>query len=477
MRKVKKIQPQLEIEATNNIDLENPAVRKYMVKRGGFLGWGLAYLPHYFTVEPADFHFLLAHLLASDKKEDELLEIIGFRGCAKSTFSTLGLPLYVALENIYQFAIICGDTTTQTKMNIENIRHEIESNVHIKEDYGNVFDKSKNWSQNQLQLENGALILGRSRGQKIRGLRHRQYRTQLVIVDDAEDIEWVQLKKNRDKTERWFNGEIIPAQQEDKSKLILIGNLLHRNALMMRVKKSKRADGTPLFKFLQFPLIKNGEITWKGKYPNMEAVQRQKEKVRSQTTWSREYLLKIVSEADQVVKETDLHYYKNSILDERDNFGNKKYKPKDAGVGMDLAISELQSADFTSMVPGLKIFFDDKDHILILPNPVNERMGYDATLKRAEKLNAVVPYGTKWYVEDQMYQRAALQGMTKRGLSVFPMKPISDKKARLETVSPFIIDGTVLFPEFGCEDLIDQLICFGTEEHDDLLDALVYFII
>ena len=56
------------------------------------------------------------------------------------------------------------------------------------------------------------------------------------------------------------------------------------------------------------------------------------------------------------------------------------------------------------------------------------------------------------------------------------MRPITDKKARFEAVSPFIIDGTILFPEFGCEDLIEQMLGFGSEEHDDLVDALVYLI-
>ena len=42
-------------------------------------------------------------------------------------------------------------------------------------------------------------ILARSRGQKVRGLRHLQFRPRLVIVDDPEDGEWVRTKENRDK--------------------------------------------------------------------------------------------------------------------------------------------------------------------------------------------------------------------------------------------------------------------------------------
>jgi len=461
-----------------DLNLDDPAVRKYIVQRGGLLGWCLVYLRHYFTVEPADFHYVLTMVLESTLPEDELIEIIGFRGSAKSTFAVLALPLWLALEAKQFFIIVAGDTTTQTKLNIENIRFELESNQYIVEDYGMAFDASRNWSSEKLLLSTGVLIMGRSRGQKMRGLRHRQYRPQVVIADDIEDLEWVKEKKNRDKSERWFNAEVIPAQQEDKSKLVLIGNLLHKDALMMRVKKSKNLDGTRLFKVLEFPLIdpKTKLVTWTGKYPTKEALARQKAKVRSTTAWSREYLLKIVSEDDQVIKEDDIHRYANGLQDKRDEQGQLMHKPIDSGVGVDLAISEKQTADCTAMVSGLKLKLIDGEHILILPNPVNKRIGFDLTLKEAELLNTKTPYGTKWYVEDTGYQRAAIEKMKKAGISTYPMRPITDKKARLETVSPFIIDGTVLFPETGCEELIDQLLGFGSEEHDDLVDALVYLL-
>ena len=460
-------------ELGDDFNLDNPADRHYFVKQLGFFGWCYAYLPHYFTVAPAAFHTYLAQSLADPKLE--LLEVIGFRGSAKSTFATLGLPLYLALEHLNNFIILASDTTTQTKLNIANIRYELETNPRLIEDYGQVFNSDTNWSQEKMLLTTGVFILGRSRGQKMRGLRHRQFRPQTVIVDDPEDLAWVQEKKNRDKTERWLKSEIIPGQEEDASKLIVIGNLLHKDALMMRLRKMKRADGTRLFKCLKFSLFKDGQCSWRGKYPTDEAIQKQKEKV-GVTAWSREYLLKIVAEADQVIAEEDIHYYPNLLPDKRDDQGNKKHHPKDSGVGVDLAIGEKEKNDCTTMVAGIKLELDHKDHILIRPNPLNRRIDFDTTLTEAVKLNAVLTYGTKWYVEDKQYQRAALQGMKKKGLSVYPMVPVSNKRARLETVSPFIKDGTVMFPESGCEELIDQVVGFGTEEHDDLLDALVYLI-
>lgn len=459
-------------------DLANPDVRRFIVDRFGLAGFCLVYLSHHFDLEPADFHPELVEIF--EDPEEEMVEVVGFRGSAKSTYGSLAVPLYFALEHKHDFIIPLSDTSTQMKLNIANIKYELEHNDLILKDYGIAFNPDKNWSDTMLQLNNGVLIMGRSRGQKVRGLKHRQFRPQVIIADDLEDTEWVKKKENRDKTERWFNSEVIPAQQETKAKLIVIGNLLHNNALMMRLKNKKRGDGSPLFRYIEFPLIRaDGSVTWRGKYPTEEAIQKQKEKIGSTTAWSREYLLKIISEEDQIIKETDIHRYPNGLLDQRDerDSGKKKFPILDAGAAQDLAISEKTTADYTAIVRGFMIRMDEKKRLLIAPHPFNQRVDFDDGVKAAKEAMKDMPMGSRLYVEDVMFQRAAVQTLKKAGVSVFGVKPVSDKRARLQAASPFIKDGTVLFPETGCEALIDQLLGFGTEEHDDLVDALVYLIL
>jgi hypothetical protein len=100
-----------------------------------------------------------------------------------------------------------------------------------------------------------AVILARSRGQKIRGLKHRQFRPRAVIIDDPEDLKWFKTKENRDGTENWLNSEVIPALDRQKRKLVILINNLHMDALAARVK----AKGT--FKVLEYPLV-NDAGTW-----------------------------------------------------------------------------------------------------------------------------------------------------------------------------------------------------------------------
>lgn len=448
------------------IDVDDREQLRYAASE--LMGFNAVVLPHYLTMDSAPFHFEMADTLEHDS--NSLIEIIGFRGSAKTTFTTLSYVLFRALNNKSKFIVIVNDTTEQVKGNLHNIKTEIENNKIIKYLYPNVHI-GKTWSDFNLLLTNGVRIIGRSRGMNIRGIRHRQYRPDLFIVDDPENLQQVKTKENRDNTYNWFTAEVVPAVRETDSKLIVIGNLLHNDGFMARLAKN------PLFKVIRIPLInEHGEVAWKAKYPDKKSLDDQRKKV-GETAWAREYLLKIIAEDDQVIKETDIQKYPNELLTKRDDRGELTFKILDAGVGGDLAISEKQTADYTALVSGYRVQFStDKRHILILPNPIKRRMDYHTTQQVAMNVADVMPHGTKFYIEDVGYQRAALQGLSRKGVAVYPMRPVTDKRARLETVAPFIKDGTVLFPEQGCEDLIQSLINFGIEEHDDDVDALVYLL-
>lgn len=425
-------------------------------------------LPHYLTLKSAPFHYNLAEILESD--DYPLIEIIGFRDSAKSTYASLAYPLHCALEAKYKFIIIINDTREQVRVSMANIRHELEKNTLIKMLYPEV-QVGEGWSDLNLDLSNGVKILGRSRGMNIRGIRHRESRPDIIIVDDPENTLQVKTKESRDKTEAWFNSEVVPAARETNSKLIVIGNLLHNDGFMARLAKNS------LFEVIRIPFFdENGNVAWRAKYPTEESIQRQRTKV-GETAWAREYLLKIVSEEDQIIKETDLHYYDNDLMDSRDRDGNLTIKALDGGVGVDLAISQKETADYTAMVSGIITMIDDKRKLLVKPNPVAKRMDFSDTLKTAVEVGNQLPMGSRFFVENVSYQRVAIDEMKKKGLSVYPIRPLTDKRARLQAVAPMIKDGTVMFPRKGCEDLIQNILGFGIEEHDDLTDALVYLIL
>ena len=461
------------------IDINNRDERVYVALRS-YWAFCLIYFPHYFPLKPAPFHRKLVRTLCDSAIE--MVAIIGFRGSAKSTHASMAFPIWKALRTASgkddtNFIILINDTGAQRDLNIENIKSELEDNELLLSDFGYKLNQNKKltWRADRLEIGN-VFILGRSRGQKIRGLRYHEHRPALVICDDLEDLDWVAKKANRDKTERYLVSEVIPAIKETGSKLIVIGNLLHGDALMARLKKKLK-----IMTVLEFPLVKNKRVTWSAKYPTKEAYEKQKQRVSqiSMTAWLREYLLKIVPEDGQVVTEEDLHYY---------NHRNKKgwlfHNTKDAGVGVDLAISEKETADFTAMIGGRLAYDHKKGHdvLYISPNIFHKRVDLFKTIQGATEQKMIMPLGTRFFVEQVAYQQSAVGEMKRNGIPAIGVNPVSDKKARLESASIWIKQGRVLLPDNEgrakvVSDLITELIGFGIEEHDDLVDALVYLIL
>lgn len=452
-------------KAMYGIDINVPKQRKIAAKHS-FRFFCEYYLTHYFNLHPADFHLELFKILQN--RAIAAHAIIGFRGSAKSTISSLAFPLWCALTKRYHFILIINDTVSQMEINIMNIKTELEENKRIKEDFDTY--ATNRWTKDAILVSTGVYILGRSRGQKVRGLRWRQYRPDLIIADDVEDYEWVRKKPNRDKTERWFLTEVVAGQEETHAKLIVIGNMLHRDALMSRLKKMG------LYKMSEFPLIdpETKKVTWAAKYPSVAAVKKRREEVKYNTVWSREYLLKVIAEDEQVIRESDITYYDPERLTAP--VESVRIKAAAAGTGVDLAISEKDNADYTSMVSGIVAIEDGQKILYVKPNPVHERIDLAQTVSRVETLTKTLPMGNRFFVEDVGYQKAAIKEMQKRQLPVQSIRPVSDKRARLETVAIYIKQGIVRFPTDGCDELLTELFGFGVEEHDDLVDALVYLI-
>jgi phage terminase large subunit-like protein len=295
-------------------------------------------------------------------------------------------------------------------------------------------------------------------------------------VDDPEDGEWVRTKENRDKTARWLHSEVMGGLDARKGKLVVIGNLLHMDALLSRLK----APGTG-FKVLEFPLINNkGVCTWPAMYPTEQSL-KDKERDMGAVPWQREMLLKIVAEEEAIVTPDDIHYY-DEYPPKIDTTNDKGDKVRVAllaqlkGHGVDLAISENESADYTAIVSGDVFFVDDAPKIYILPNPFNEHVTFHETMKKVRSIPGERGGANLFFVEDVGYQKAAIQEMERAMLPVIPMKPTTDKRSRLQVVAPYIKNGTVLFPRAGCEQLLGQIFNLGVEKNDDENDALVWLI-
>lgn len=460
------------------ISIENPDGKAWRIaySETSFENFLKIYFSDKFSIPIAGFHKKLFKALTGVLK---FIAIMGFRGSAKSTIVE-AFTLWRIVTGKNKFAVLIGATDNDSRANLANIRSMIEENPLLIEDFNIFLEKKKDdksgqkWSEKQLNICGGT-ILTRSRGSKVRGLKFGDHRPDIVIIDDLEDTESTKTAESRKKTRNWFFSEVIPMTKQGALsgdvKVVIIGNYVHKDCLLANIEK----NNTDIVKVERFALYdEKGNITWKALYPTKESVKAKKDEVMlagkgmGNIIWNREYLLKIIDEEDQIIKEDDLLYYPKDWL-------LRKYET--SGIGIDLAISKKQTADYTAMVKGVIVRNDyGERRLLILPNVVNEHIDFTETIGKAKMAYLGMSKPCKVYVEKVQYQQSAIEMMKKNGIDVTGVTPTTDKRARLTSISSYITSGMVLFPEEGAEDLITQLLGFGTEEHDDMVDAMVYLI-
>lgn len=448
--------------------LAEPATRIELVRRSHYFFF-YTYFANYVTYEVAPFQKKLFAI--TEDTSNKLAVIVSFRSSAKSTIMTMSYVLWSILGSQQKkFVVIISQTQEQARQHFKNLKRELEENKLLRNDLGPF--REDDWNSNTLVLTRyNARITAASSEQAIRGLRHGEHRPDLIICDDVEDVNSVRTPEAREKIYSWFNSEVIPLGDLG-TRTVVVGNLLHNDSLIKRLEweiKTGRRDGI----YREYPIVNGeGEILWPGKYKNTEAIKAQERSV-DKFTWFREYMLRIIDDRDPVVYREWIDHYDElpKIL------RNEGYC---FATGVDLAISEKDTADFTSLVTAKVIGRGNKQEIYILPNPINQRLKFKDIIGSAENICKVHEgrRANKFYIEDQMLQGYVTQQLKDSGIDAVGV-PIRgrDKRYRLELSAPAIFNKKVHIPQHGCEELEDQLVNLGVSKHDDLVDAFTTLIL
>lgn len=432
------------------------------------------YFHQYVEYEVAPFQVEIFRILQNESIK--LAVFVAFRGSAKSTIITTAYVLWAVLGvQQRKFIVIAGQTEQKARQYLMNIKMELQHNELLKRDLG-PFEEERNGLGNATALIIKRLnvkIMITSTEQSIRGMRHGQHRPDLIVLDDIEDQNSVKTREGRNKAFDWLTGELIPAGTR-KTRVIAVGNLLHEDSVLKRLQKKIANDEMKSLNavYQEYPIMDEaGEPLWPGKYPTQESIDEEKQRTADEIAWYREYELKIISTTEQVVQPDWLHFYSSLPAQAMSKIA----------IGIDLAISEKDSADYTAMVVGYIYGHGKNMRVYVQPHPTNARLTFPEQSEHIKNLVAVHKqkyHRIKLYIEDVGYQRALVQVFESQRYDVEGVPTgRSDKAARLRLTTPSIKSGQVLFPETGCEELIEQLVGFGKEKHDDLADAFAILIL
>lgn len=215
--------------------------------------FGRAYLPHYFVRESPQFHEELDNIWSQGvlKEKNPLKEaktisrlkgsrqvVAAPRGHAKSTNFTFKDSLHAVLYCYKHYILILSDSSDQAEGFLEDIKTELEENGNIIMDFG-LLKGDKAWRTGIILTRTNIKVEAIGSGKKVRGRRHRNWRPDLIVLDDIENDENVNTPEQRKKLKSWFEKAVSKAG-DTYTDIMYIGTILHYDSLLNNVLQNPR---------------------------------------------------------------------------------------------------------------------------------------------------------------------------------------------------------------------------------------------
>lgn len=184
-------------------------------------------------VSTPNFHLELWDLMC---RTHERVAIAAPRGHAKSTAVTHSFTLACICFRVKQHILILSDTEGQAVNFLGDLKSEFTENDELISLFGVRKLKKDRETEFIVQFEDGyeVRVLARGSEQKLRGLKWRNKRPDLIVCDDMENDEIVLNDERREKFRNWFYKAVIPAGSRG-CWIRYVGTILHMDSFLERL--------------------------------------------------------------------------------------------------------------------------------------------------------------------------------------------------------------------------------------------------
>ena len=411
-----------------------------------------------------EFHKTLWGLYTQDEK---FIAAAAPRGHGKSTATTLSYALCEALFRDSKFIIILSDTEGQSSNFLGDIKAQLIEN----EDIHNLFGKPRFIKESEtniiVEMPDGHQfrIMAKGAGQRLRGLKWRNKRPDLILVDDLEDDEAVESKDRRNKLYRWFTNAVVPALSDD-GKIRVVGTILHMDSVLekllnkrMWISKRYRAHSEDF-----------SDILWPEKFTRerLEQIRDSYVEDGNPAGYSQEYLSYPIDESTAYFRRDDFQAFNPDTVD----FDRLTYY-----TAVDFAITERESSDYT-VIATVGIDEDNKMYVVdidrgrwdgkeIIDKMMDKQLRYEPELYTVEA--GAIQKALGPFLKEEMLRTGVF-------LNLKEMTPVKDKQTRARSIQARLRQGTVFFNTRAdwYPDLEQEMVRFPRDKHDDMVDALAW---
>lgn len=279
--------------------------------------FGRAYLSHYFVWKSPAFHEELDAIWESGvmKSKNPLSSakeiarmkgsrnvIAAPRGHAKSTNLTFKDSIHATVYGYKHYILLLSDSSEQAEGFLDEIKTELEENADLIEDFGSL-KGDKTWRSNGILTKNDIKIEAIGSGKKVRGRKHRNWRPDLIVLDDIENDENVNTPEQRKKLKSWFEKAVSKAG-DTYTDIVYIGTVLHYDSLLNNVLHNPRYHAKKYRAVISWAANQSLWDEWESIYTNLF---NENHEIDAQTFFeaNREEML----EGTEVLWEDKLSYY------------------------------------------------------------------------------------------------------------------------------------------------------------------------
>ena len=157
------------------------------------------------------------------------------RGFGKTTLMGLVFPAKKILFRDCHYILFISSTFKKAVGDLKTLANELQTNDYIKKIFGDL--KGVQWAEGsgELELNSDIKIEAKGAGNQIRGLKYRQYRPDLIIIDDLEDPEEVRNEDRRKILKEWFFADLMNSINLNTTRVVILGTILHEDGLLNNI--------------------------------------------------------------------------------------------------------------------------------------------------------------------------------------------------------------------------------------------------